>query len=139
MNVLWWVSDPMVILLTSAPYLNGGHDYGFTSSVGHPRLDSVGLIIYDDTRIYPGYQCCITSPSGQRQPCREWVNILGIPYEMTYMYTKYILAWFPPTLNYRYCHRDYASKNIQNKPWPFNESIVTEAIHFCKVIMFMIP
>jgi hypothetical protein len=28
--------------VTDAPYLNGDHDYNFTSSVGHPRLDSSG-------------------------------------------------------------------------------------------------
>jgi hypothetical protein len=30
-----------------APCLNEGHDYEFTSSVGHPRLDSVRLLVYD--------------------------------------------------------------------------------------------
>jgi hypothetical protein len=29
------------------PPLNGGHGYDFTSSVGHLRLDSVGLLVYD--------------------------------------------------------------------------------------------
>jgi hypothetical protein len=33
--------------VTSAPCLNGGHAYGFVSSVGHPRLDLVGLLVYD--------------------------------------------------------------------------------------------
>jgi hypothetical protein len=28
--------------VTGTPYLNRGHSYGFASSVGHLRLDSVG-------------------------------------------------------------------------------------------------
>jgi hypothetical protein len=33
--------------VTRVPYLNGGNGYGFTSSVGHPRSDLVGLLVYD--------------------------------------------------------------------------------------------
>jgi hypothetical protein len=71
-------------IVTGAPCLNGGHNYGFASSVGHPRSDSVGLLVYDGKRTYPEHQCCITSLSGQCQPYWEGVNILGIPYEMNY-------------------------------------------------------
>jgi len=45
----------MVVFVTSAPYLNRCHSYGFASSVGHPRTDSVGLLVYDGMRIYPGH------------------------------------------------------------------------------------
>jgi len=34
--------------MTGALYSNEGHDYGFTSSVGHLRSDSVGQLVYDD-------------------------------------------------------------------------------------------
>jgi hypothetical protein len=34
--------------MTGAPCSNEGHDYGFASSVGHLRSDSVGLLVYDD-------------------------------------------------------------------------------------------
>jgi hypothetical protein len=63
--------------VTGTPYLNGGYDYGFTSSVGHPRSDSVGLLVYDSMHTYQGHQCCITGPSRQYQPCKEGVNNLG--------------------------------------------------------------
>jgi hypothetical protein len=62
--------------------LNGGHGYGFASSVHHLRFDSVRQLIYDNMRTYPGHWCCITGPSGQCEPCREGVNILGRPYEI---------------------------------------------------------
>jgi ribosomal protein S6E (S10) len=55
--------------------LNGDHNQGFTSSMGHLRSDSVELLVYDGMRTYPGYQCCITGHTRQRQPCRERVNI----------------------------------------------------------------
>jgi hypothetical protein len=65
--------------VTGTSCLNKGHGYSFASSVGHPRSDSVGLLVYDGMRTYPGHWCCITSPSGQCQPCQEGVNILGRP------------------------------------------------------------
>jgi hypothetical protein len=37
------------------------------------------LLVYDIMRTYPGHLCCITGPLGQRQPCREGVNILSRP------------------------------------------------------------
>jgi hypothetical protein len=64
--------------------LNEGHDYNFTSSVGHPRLDSVELLVYDGICTYPENWCCITGSSRQCQLYQEWVNILGRPYEMNY-------------------------------------------------------
>jgi hypothetical protein len=33
--------------VTGAPYLNRGHNYEFANSVGHPRSNSIGLLIYD--------------------------------------------------------------------------------------------
>jgi hypothetical protein len=33
--------------VTSTLFTNGGHSYGFASSVGHLRLDSVKLPVYD--------------------------------------------------------------------------------------------
>lgn len=33
--------------VTDAPCWNRGHSYKFASSVGHPRSDSVGLLVYD--------------------------------------------------------------------------------------------
>jgi hypothetical protein len=47
-----------------APCLNGGHGYKFASSVCHPRLDSVGLLVYEDMCTYPGHRCCIIRPTG---------------------------------------------------------------------------
>jgi hypothetical protein len=70
--------------VTAASCLNGGHGYGFASSVGHLRSDSVWLLVYDNMHTYLGHQCCIIGPLGQRQPCRERVNILGRPYRMKY-------------------------------------------------------
>jgi len=70
--------------VTGTPCLNGGHNYGFASNVGHPRSDSVELLVYDGKRTYPEHQCCITSLSGQCQPYWKGVNILGIPYGMNY-------------------------------------------------------
>jgi hypothetical protein len=43
--------------------LDGDHSYGFASSMGHPRSNSVGQLVYDDMRTYPGHRCCITSLS----------------------------------------------------------------------------
>jgi hypothetical protein len=53
-----------ICFVTGAPCLNGGHGYGFASSVSHPKLDSVGLLVYDNMRTYPGHWCCITGPLG---------------------------------------------------------------------------
>jgi len=36
----------MFVFVIGAPCLNGGHDDGFVSSVGHQSLDSVGLLVY---------------------------------------------------------------------------------------------
>jgi hypothetical protein len=66
--------------MTGTPCLNGVHGYGFVGSVGHSRSDSIGLLVYDGMCTYPGHQCCITGLSGQHQPCRKWVNILGRPF-----------------------------------------------------------
>jgi hypothetical protein len=57
--------------MTSASCLNEGHGYGFASSVGHPRTDSVELLVYDGMRTYPEHRCCITGPTRQRQPYQE--------------------------------------------------------------------
>jgi len=70
--------------VTGTPCLNGGHGYGFGSSVGHPRSDLVRLLVYDGMRTYPKHRCCIRGPSGQHQPCREEVNILGRLYGINY-------------------------------------------------------
>jgi hypothetical protein len=43
--------------------LNGGHGYGFASSVGHPWLESIGLLVYDGMCTYSRCRCCITGPS----------------------------------------------------------------------------
>jgi hypothetical protein len=40
--------------MTGVPCLNGDHSYGFASSMGHPRLNLVGQLVYDDMRTYPG-------------------------------------------------------------------------------------
>jgi hypothetical protein len=69
-------------LVTGAPCLNGGHGYSFASNVGHLRLNSIGLLVYDGMRTYSGHLCCITGPLGQHQPWWEWVNILGNPYRI---------------------------------------------------------
>jgi hypothetical protein len=66
----------------NAPCLNGGHDYGFANSVGHLRLNSIELLVYEGMRRYPRHWYCITGPSGQCQPCWEWVNILNRRYEI---------------------------------------------------------
>jgi hypothetical protein len=65
--------------LTGTPCLNEGHGCCFANIVGHPRLDSIGLLVCDSMHTYLGHRCCITGPLGQCQPCREGVNILGRP------------------------------------------------------------
>jgi hypothetical protein len=100
-----------------APCFNRGHGYGFASNMGHPRSESVRLLVYDGMRTYPGHQCCITGPLRQRQPCREGVNILGRPYETNndiYVYKIHFFMIFP-ALNSRYCHWNYASVNISKQ------------------------
>jgi hypothetical protein len=90
----------------------------------------VRIPIYDSMCTYPGHMCCIIGSSGQRQPCREGVNILDRPYEMNYdiyVYKIYFSMIFP-ALNSRYCHENHASINISKQTMTFNESIVTEAI-----------
>lgn len=66
---------------TGAPCLNEIHGYEFSSSVGHLSSDLVGLLVHDCTFTYPRHQYCITSPSRQRQPYLEGVNILGTLYD----------------------------------------------------------
>jgi hypothetical protein len=36
--------------VTSSPFTNEGHSYGFVSNVNHSRLDSIRLLIYDSMR-----------------------------------------------------------------------------------------
>jgi hypothetical protein len=52
-------------VVTGALCLNMSHGYGFSNSVGYPKSDSVGLLVYDSMCIYPGHWFCITSLSGQ--------------------------------------------------------------------------
>jgi hypothetical protein len=52
------------------------------SGVGHPRSDSVGLLMMNGSVQYIGHWCCITGPLGQRKPYQEGVKILGIPYRI---------------------------------------------------------
>jgi hypothetical protein len=51
--------DTMVAFVTGTPFMNGGYDYGygygFANNVGHPRLDSVELLVYDGVRTYLGH------------------------------------------------------------------------------------
>jgi hypothetical protein len=79
--------------VTGAPYLNGGHGYGFSSSVGHLGSDSVSFLIYDSMRTYSRHQCCIIGPSRNRQLCHKGVNILGR--YMTLVISIYILHTSP--------------------------------------------
>jgi hypothetical protein len=37
-----------------------GHHYGFASNIGHPRLNSIGLLVYDDMRQYSRHRYCTT-------------------------------------------------------------------------------
>jgi hypothetical protein len=39
------------------------------SSVDHPGLDLVTLLVMDDIRHHLGHRCCTASPLEQRQPC----------------------------------------------------------------------
>jgi hypothetical protein len=80
--------------------LEWGHNYGFASRVSHLRSDSVGLLVYDGMCTYPEHRCYIIGPSGQRQPSWERVNILGIPYEIEYIYI-YIFAYIMILYNER--------------------------------------
>jgi hypothetical protein len=59
---------PNGCFVTSALRLNGSYDYGFASSMGHSRLDSARLLVYDDMHTYLGHPCCIIDPSRQPQP-----------------------------------------------------------------------
>jgi len=52
-----------------------GHHYCFSSSIGHPRLDSVKWLVYEDMRQHPGHQCCIIGHSRQCKSCWEIINI----------------------------------------------------------------
>jgi hypothetical protein len=51
-----------------ASYLNGDHGYGFSSSVGHLKLDLNRLLVYDDMHTISGASLFIKDPSRQRQP-----------------------------------------------------------------------
>jgi hypothetical protein len=44
--------------------LNRGHNYEFASSVSHPILDLVRLLVYDDMRIISGASVLYYRPSG---------------------------------------------------------------------------
>jgi hypothetical protein len=49
-------------VVTGASCLNGGHSYDFTSSMGHPKSNSV-LLVYEGMRTHLGHQCCIIGSS----------------------------------------------------------------------------
>jgi hypothetical protein len=59
-----------------------GHHNGFASSVGYPRSDSIGLLVYDGMRQYPWHRYCILGPSEQHKTYQEWVKGLNRPYEV---------------------------------------------------------
>jgi len=40
--------------VTNVPFMNRGHHYGFASSVGHPRSNSVRLLVNDGIRTIYG-------------------------------------------------------------------------------------
>jgi hypothetical protein len=112
-DVLWWALDPIIVLWPVHHTWMRGHDYGFASSVGHPRLDSDRLLVYDSMRTYQGYQCCITGPSRHYQPCKEGFNNLGrlSRIELWHMYNYSMIF---PTLKCKYCLRNYSLVTIQN-------------------------
>jgi hypothetical protein len=67
--------------VTDAPWLNLGHDFGLdSSSVGHPRSNSIGLVVYEGMSTLSGASVLYIHSSGQCQPCRKGFNILGRPY-----------------------------------------------------------
>jgi hypothetical protein len=72
------------MVVTCAPFFGWGHQDGFASSVGHSMSDSVVMLIYDGMQQYSGHRCCTAGHLRHHQPYREWVNILGIPYCLTY-------------------------------------------------------
>jgi hypothetical protein len=70
----------MVVFVTSAPYLNEGHSYGFASNVGHTRSDSVGLLVFDGMRIVFGAPMLYNRPLKIVPTLLGRVNILYRPY-----------------------------------------------------------
>jgi hypothetical protein len=40
------------LFVTGSSFLNGGHDYIFANSMGHPMSNSVELLVYDGTYTY---------------------------------------------------------------------------------------
>jgi hypothetical protein len=79
LTILWaWSFSQRDLLLLFGLGSNGylwraqrvrmGHYYRFTSSVGHPRLDSVGLLVHDGMQQYQGHRYCTTGPSRKCQP-----------------------------------------------------------------------
>lgn len=79
------------------------------SGVSHPRSDSVGLLMMDDSIQYAGHGYCITDPSGQYQPYQKGVNILGRLYGVDlwhdYLVTTYVLSilhsrWYCQMIKY---------------------------------------
>jgi len=57
--------------MTGAQCLNGGHGYDFDSYVGHSRLDSIGLLVYDGMHTYLGAGVVFQVPRGSADSVRN--------------------------------------------------------------------
>jgi hypothetical protein len=79
--------------------MDWGHGYDFTSSVSHPRLDSVGLLVYDGMWQCLGHQYYTTSPLGQCQPYQEGVKGLDRPYGRMIWLNDYIYIYIKQDLS----------------------------------------
>jgi hypothetical protein len=56
----------------------GDHSYSFASSVGHPRSVSVGMLLFDVMRTYPGTDVVLQVPRDNVNPIENglisWVD-----------------------------------------------------------------
>jgi hypothetical protein len=67
----------MVVFVIDTQFTNGGHGYDFDSSVGHPKLNSIELLVYDDMCTISKALVLYYRPSGSLQLYKKGVNILS--------------------------------------------------------------
>jgi hypothetical protein len=68
------------------------------SDVGHPGSDPIRLLVMDGIRQHMRHRCCITSPSGQCQPYREWIKGSNKPYRVKLWQIYNFCIWFFTTM-----------------------------------------
>jgi hypothetical protein len=86
----------------AAPCLNGSHDYGFPSSMGHPRSDSIWLLVYDGMHTIFGAPVVLQVPRDNNNltwnGLISWVDHMELNYDMIILLQHILYLYFIMTI-----------------------------------------